>query len=309
MRREEPTRVTDTPTRRLIERERRAAPHRRLAVIDSGIGGLGVVREIRRLLPEADIVYVADNGGFPYGALPDSEVVRRCERIVAALIELVDPSAVVVACNTATTIALAPLRERFQVPFVGCVPAIKWAARVSKSKTFGLLATPATVRREYLRELIEQFAQGCTVLTHGSSRLAPVAERRFRGLPIDQQVIREEVDVLTRAPGGAALDTIVLGCTHYGFVLPELAAASGPAITWLDPAAAVARRVNHFLSALPPDAVRRAALPPNLAIFTAPLKGADEAALMTGRVAEFGFPELRVMDLVGAMPQSATQRV
>lgn len=289
--------MNDSITRRIIERERAQSKRRQLAVIDSGIGGLGVVREIRARLPDADIVYVADNGGFPYGNLPDATVVERCARIVAALDRLVAPSAVVVACNTATTVALAPLRAQFPVPFIGCVPAIKWAAKVSRTKTFGLLATPATVRREYLRELIEQFAQGCTVLTHGSQRLAPLAERRFRGLSVDESLLREEVAVLTQAPGGEALDTIVLGCTHYSFVLPELEAVAPEGITWLDPAPAVARRVEAFLSALPPDPPRKLELPPNLAIFTAPLPDADT---LKPRLAEFGFTELRVVDLVGA---------
>jgi glutamate racemase len=288
--------LNDSITRRIIERERARSQRRQLAVIDSGIGGLGVVREIRARLPEADIVYVADNGGFPYGNLPDAAVVERCARIVAALDRLIAPSAVVVACNTATTVALAPLREKFPVPFIGCVPAIKWAAKVSKTKTLGLLATPATVRREYLRELIEQFAQGCTVLTHGSQRLAPLAERRFRGLSVDLDLMREEVEVLTKAPGGAALDTIVLGCTHYSFVLAELAAVGPSAITWLDPAPAVARRVQAFLSALPPDPPRAMELPANLAIFTARLPDAD---LLRPKLAEFGFAEIRVIDLVG----------
>lgn len=287
--------MNDSITRRIIERERAQSKRRQLGVIDSGIGGLGVVAEIRKLLPDADIVYVADNGGFPYGNLPDAVVVERCARIVAALDRLIAPSAVVVACNTATTVALAPLRERFPVPFIGCVPAIKWAAKVSRTKTFGLLATPATVRREYLRELIEQFAQGCTVLTHGSQRLAPLAERRFRGLSVDLDLLREEVAVLTQAPGGEALDTIVLGCTHYSFVLPELEAVSDREITWLDPAPAVARRVQAFLSALPPDPPRALQLPANVAIFTAPLPDAD---LLRPRLAEYGFPELRVIDLV-----------
>ena len=289
--------MNDSITRRIIDRERAQSKRRQLAMIDSGIGGLGVAQEVRRLLPEADIVYVADNGGFPYGNLPDAVVVERCTRIVAALERLIAPSAVVVACNTATTVALAPLRASFPVPFVGCVPAIKWAAKVSKTKTFGLLATPATVRREYLRELIEQFAQGCTVLTHGSKRLAPLAEQRFRGFSVDADVLREEVEVLTKAPGGEALDTIVLGCTHYGFVLRELEAVAPARITWLDPAAAVARRVRAFLSALPPDPPRAIQLPPNLAIFTAPLPDADA---LKPKLAEFGFPEIRVIDLVGA---------
>lgn len=294
--------MNDSITRRIIERERAQSKRRLLGVIDSGIGGLGVVAEIRRLLPEADIVYVADNGGFPYGNLPDATVVERCARIVAALDRLVAPSAVVVACNTATTVALAPLRARFPVPFIGCVPAIKWAAKVSRTKTFGLLATPATVRREYLRELIEQFAQGCTVLSHGSQRLAPMAERRFRSMSVDLALLREEVEVLTKAPGGEALDTIVLGCTHYSFVLSELEAVSPPGITWLDPAPAVARRVQNFLSALPPDPPRALQLPANLAIFTAPLPDVD---LLRPRLAEYGFPEIRVIDLVAGKHEAS----
>lgn len=299
--------MNDSITRRIIERERAQSRRRQLAVIDSGIGGLGVVREIRARLPEADIVYVADNGGFPYGNLPDAAVVERCARIVEALDRLIAPSAVVVACNTATTVALAPLRERFPVPFIGCVPAIKWAAKVSRTKTFGLLATPATVRREYLRELIEQFAQGCTVLTHGSQRLAPLAERRFRGLSVDQGLLRDEVAVLTEAPGGAALDTIVLGCTHYGFLLAELQSVAPKGITWLDPAGAVARRVAAFLSALPPDPPRKMELPANLAIFTAPLPDAD---VLHPKLAKFGFAGMRVIDLVeGKIPADASRVV
>ncbi|MGH7002365.1 MAG: glutamate racemase [Alphaproteobacteria bacterium] len=296
--------MSDSITRQVMERERARSPRRQIGVFDSGIGGLGVVREIRRLLPEVDIVYVADNGGFPYGNLSDPAVVERCERIVAALDRMVAPSAVVVACNTASTIALAALRAGFPVPFVGCVPAIKWAAKTSRSKTFGLLATPATVRREYLRELIERFASGCTVVTHGSSRLAPVAERRFRDLSVDLDVLREEVEILTKAPGAEALDTIVLGCTHYGFVLDELRGVSSPAITWLDPAGAVARRVRDFLSALPPDPPRALPLPANVAIFTAPLPDADT---LGPRLAAYGFPEIQVVDLVaGERPIGAS---
>src|SRR5262249_7020520 len=150
--------------------------------------------------------------------------------------------------------------------------------------------------------------QGCAVLTHGSKRLAAVAEQRFRDLPIDTTVLREEVEVLTKAPGGEALDTIVLGCTHYSFVLAELEAAAPRHITVLPPAPAVARRVQNFLSALPPDPPRALTLPPNVAIFTAPLSDAD---LLRPRLKEFGFDELRVLDLVaaGEAPLTALQAV
>ncbi len=300
--------MIETYTERVLARDRARAARRRVAVIDSGIGGLSVVSELRKLLPDADIVYVADNAFFPYGGLADAAVVERCERITAALVGRVDPAAVVVACNTATTVALAALRARFRMPFVGCVPAIKWAARVSKTRVFGLLATPATVRREYLRELVERFAAGCTVLTHGSSRLAAVAERRFRGLPIDEQILREELDALLEAPGGERLDTIVLGCTHYAFVLPELRALAPRELAWLDPAGAVARRVRHFLSALPPDAARPMQLPANCAVFTAPL---DDAERMRERLAPFRLallPDGDVLGLEGKLSFREAQR-
>jgi glutamate racemase len=281
--------VAETYTERLLARDRANGARRQIAVFDSGIGGLSVVSELRSLLPEADIVYVADNAAFPYGELADDVVIDRCNRITAALMRLVEPSALVIACNTATTIALPSLRARFDVPFVGCVPAIKWAAKVSKTRTFGLLATPATVRREYLRELIDRFAGGCTVVTHGSTRLAALAERRFRGLSIDPAILREELDILRNAPGGGELDTIVLGCTHYRFLLPDLRPIAPVEMNWLDPAAAVARRVRAFLSALPPDAPRQAQLPANAAIFTARL---DDAETMRARLRPFGLSTL-----------------
>jgi glutamate racemase len=279
----------ETHTERLIAADRARSAQRRIAVLDSGIGGLSVVSEIRAQLPEADVTYVADNAAFPYGNLADATVVERCERITQALLRTAAPSAVVIACNTATTVALPSLRARFDVPFVGCVPAIKLAAKVSKTRVFGLLATPATVRREYLRELIERFAADCAVITHGSVRLAALAERRFRGLAVEPDAVREELTALLSAPRGAALDTIVLGCTHYRFLLSELQAQAPAELAWIDPAAAVARRVRTFLSALPPEEPRTSPLPPNSAIFTGPL---DDRALLEERLRPFGFGTL-----------------
>ena len=156
---------------------------RRLLAFDSGIGGLSVVRELRALLPGMPIDYLADNAVFPYGELPDAVLVARVLELLDAAIEQRRPDAVVIACNTASTTALDALRARHRVPFIGCVPPIKWAAAVSRTRHIGLLATSATVRRPYLRTLQARFAPDCTLIAHGARGLADIAEKRVPAPP------------------------------------------------------------------------------------------------------------------------------
>src|SRR5882724_5183560 len=148
----------------------------RILLFDSGMGGLTVARAVRTQLPEAHLVYAADNAGFPYGAWKEEALVARIVEVVGRLIERADPHIVVIACNTASTIALAQLRERYKVPFVGTVPAIKPAAAHTKSGIIGVLATPGTVTREYTHSLIHTYAYHCKVFLHGATRLAEIAE-------------------------------------------------------------------------------------------------------------------------------------
>ncbi len=209
---------------------------------DSGIGGLSIVGELRRLLPMARIDYLADNAVYPYGELADEVLVERVCGVIGAAIRRLRPALVVVACNTASTIALGALRERFAVPFVGCVPPIKWAAELSRTRHIGLLATAATVRRPYLRALQERYAPDCRLIAYGARDLADLAEAAFRGHRIDADAVRRELDRMFGQPGGERIDVVGLGCTHYGVLLPSLRALSPAGITWLDPAAAVARR-------------------------------------------------------------------
>ena len=224
----------------------------RLLAFDSGIGGLSVVRELRAILPGVAIDYLADNAVFPYGELPDEALVARVLDLLGVAIARLRPDAVVIACNTASTTALEALRARHPtVPFVGCVPPIKWAAAVSLTRTIGLLATSATVRRPYLRALQARFAPDCTLIAHGARGLADLAEQAFRRRAVDPDAIRRELDGLFGQPGAERIDVVGISCTHYSVLLEPLRALSPAGITWLDPAGAVARRAKAVLDGLP----------------------------------------------------------
>lgn len=220
----------------------------RILAFDSGIGGLGIVARIRDLLPGITVDYLADTAVFPYGEQADGPLRQRIVRLLGQAIARLRPDVVVVACNTASTLALDSLRATYDVPFVGCVPPIKWAADHTRTGTIGLLATRATVRRPYLQDLHARFAPRCTLLAHGARGLADMAERAFRGLPPDRTQLAIELDGLFGQPGGAAIDVVGIGCTHYTFLLDALR-ESGPAgVTWLDPAPAVARQAARVLT-------------------------------------------------------------
>jgi glutamate racemase len=222
----------------------------RICIFDSGVGGIGVAQELSRLMPEATLGYLMDNEGFPYGAKTEPQILSRVLSVIHAGIEAFRPDIVVVACNTATTTALAALRERFKLPFVGCVPPIRWAAQITTTRTIAVLATQATTRGPYLRDLAATHAPECRVLVHGAPNLARLAEDRFAGRPIDPDAIAADLAGLLRQPGAAAIDAIALGCTHYAWLLPELRAALPPHINWLDPAPPVARQTLRVAQTL-----------------------------------------------------------
>jgi glutamate racemase len=157
------------------------------------------------------------------------------------------PDLVVVACNTASTLALAELRGRFAVPFVGTVPAIKPACAQSKSKRVAVLGTQATVDREYTRALIREFASGCDVHLVGSSNLAGFAEAELAGKPAADIAIKQEIGGCFVESDGRRTDTIVLACTHYPLLLDRFRVGAPWPVTWLDPASAIARRVADLM--------------------------------------------------------------
>jgi glutamate racemase len=149
----------------------------------------------------------------------------------------------VVACNTASTVALPALRRRFSIPFVGTVPAIKPACAASVTKRISVLGTQATVRREYTHELIRSFAAGCEVTLVGSARLATLAEAHLAGAPADDGAIRGEIAPCFVGEGPRRTDTVVLACTHYSLLLAQFERLAPWPVRWIDPAPAIARRV------------------------------------------------------------------
>lgn len=215
----------------------------RILIFDSGMGGLTVAQAVARQMPDAHLVYAADNAGFPYGAWKEKPLVQRIRMVIGRLIERSRPDLVVVACNTASTIAIADLRASFKEPFVGTVPAIKPAAAQTKSGIIGVLATPGTVNREYTHSLIHTYAYHCKVFLHGAPRLAEIAEQKLRGHPVDMAELADEVAPVFRKRDGGKTDVVVLGCTHYPLLVDEIAQVAPWPVAYIDPSAAIARRV------------------------------------------------------------------
>ena len=170
----------------------RMSPRPTILVFDSGVGGLTVFSELAKARPDARFVYAADDAGFPYGRLSEAELVARVLMVMERLVERHAPDLVVIACNTASTLVLPPLRQRFAIPFVGTVPAVKPAAALSRSRRIAVLATPGTVARDYTRGLVETYAKGCAVTLVGSWRLAALAEAELTGAPgADADILAE----------------------------------------------------------------------------------------------------------------------
>ena len=218
-----------------------------ILIFDSGVGGLSVLEAIRRQLAKAPIVYAADSAGFPYGTRSAAEIASRVPALLGRLAERYDPRLIVIACNTASTIALDSVRFALDLPVVGTVPAIKPAAALSKSRVIGVLGTPATVVQPYVDRLTEDFAADCTVLRHGSAELVELAEAKLRGEPGEPEAFRRILAGLLLQPRGDLIDTIVLACTHFPLVEQELASASARPIAFVDGNAGIARRTAWLL--------------------------------------------------------------
>lgn len=218
------------------------ADSRPIGVFDSGVGGLSVLAELRRLLPSEDLIYYADQAHFPYGVRSADDVLRLTSAAVESLLAE-DAKLMVIACNTASSAALQPLRARYAVPFVGIEPAVKPACRMTRTGRVGVLATSGTVQGRALRALIERVADGVEVVTAPAGELVELVER-------DDLDGSAAVDVIDRAlaplrEGG--VDVVVLGCTHFAFLRPLVQRLLGPEVNVLEPAEAVARQAARVL--------------------------------------------------------------
>lgn len=214
-----------------------------ILVFDSGVGGLTITKEIAKLIPRSNITFAADNAAFPYGTKKEQDLVARISLVLNRLQVLTDADIIVVACNSASTLALPKLRQTFSVPIVGVVPAIKPAAKLTQSKVIGLLATPGTITRDYTDNLIKDFAENCAIVRVGSNKLVHLAEQKLMGKAIEERDVDCELGNFHQAmPQG--LDTIVLACTHFPLLVEELQRCLPSVYHWIDSGSAIANRVK-----------------------------------------------------------------
>ncbi len=238
-------------------------------MFDSGVGGLSVLAELRALLPEAPVIYAADNAGLPYGTKTEAEIAARVAGLLGRMTERFRPRLACIACNTASTIALSVVRDVLHVPIVGTVPAIKPAAAATRTGVIGLLGTAATIRQGYVDNLEHEFAQGKTLIRHAAPGLVAAAEAKLHGQPVDPALIAEAVRGLRNHPDGERIDTVVLACTHFPLVRNELAVLLGPEVGFVDGAAGIARRIASLT-----QGQQFARTKPDYAVFTGgPLDG------------------------------------
>ena len=219
-----------------------------ILVFDSGLGGLTVLREVVAARPDAHFAYVADDAFFPYGHHNEDEIIARVVPLMGELIGTHDPDIVVIACNTASTLVMSQLRAAYSVPFVGTVPAIKPACAQSRTRRVSVLGTKGTVKREYTKALIRDFAQGCEVTLVGSPELASLAEAELSGASVsDGDILAELAPCFVGEEATSRTDTVVLACTHYPLLLDRLKRLAPWPVDWIDPAPAIARRVSDLL--------------------------------------------------------------
>ncbi|MBD0416642.1 glutamate racemase [Oryzicola mucosus] len=253
---------------------------RPVLLFDSGIGGLTVLREARVLMPDRRFVYVADDAAFPYGAWEEPALNDHILKLFARLLDRYQPEISVIACNTASTLVIESLREAFpHHPFVGTVPAIKPAAERTRSGLVSVLATPGTVKRQYTRDLIHQWATKCHVRLVASDRLASLAETYMREGFVDENAVRDEITPCFIEREGARTDIVVLACTHYPFLANRMRKTAPWPVDWLDPAEAIARRALSLLAPLP---VEPGINTPDLAVFTSGKADFSTRRLMQG---------------------------
>ncbi len=260
-------------------------PNSPILFFDSGVGGLSVLGPTRELLPNAPIVYAADSAGYPYGTKSEAEIASRVPALLGRLAERFQPRLVVVACNTASTIALDHVRSALDLPVVGTVPAIKPAAEMSRSRVIGVLGTEATVRQPYVDDLAEKFASDCTLVRYGSPDLVMLAEAKLAGDPVTIEEVRRAANPLFD-DRGKDIDSVVLACTHFPLLRDELDQAF-PGHDWLDGGPGIARRIQHLTREQPwPEEY-----PGGIAVFT----GGPPRHTLLGALANYGLTDVRTL--------------
>ena len=258
-----------------------------ILVFDSGVGGLSVLTEIRKLLPQASFIYSADNAGYPYGTKSEAEIASRVPALLGRLVERFHPCIVVIACNTASTIALAHVRAALDLPIVGTVPAVKPAALLSKTRVIGILGTEATVRQPYVDQLIADHASDCTVLRTGSAELVDMAEAKLRGKTPNHDDVSMVMTRLFSQPHGDKIDAIVLSCTHFPLLADEIASVSPNGVTLVDSGQGIARRTAYLT-----QEQKWSESKTGIAVFT---RNAPDIEMLAPELQKRGLSEIRIL--------------
>lgn len=219
-----------------------------ILLFDSGVGGLSILPAVRELLPDAPLLYAADFAGLPYGTKTEAEIAARVCGLLGRMSERFQPRLICIACNTASTIALAMVRDVLEVPIVGTVPAIKPAARATTTGVFGILGTEATIRQSYVDDLEREHAVGKTMLRHAAPGLVTLAEAKLRGHSVPLPAVAEACEGLISQSRDISIDIVVLACTHFPLLREELQQVFGPAVTLVDGAEGIARRVATLVN-------------------------------------------------------------
>ncbi|RMA81066.1 glutamate racemase [Umboniibacter marinipuniceus] len=214
-------------------------------IFDSGLGGLSIRREIQLLRPDLSIHQFADHAWLPYGAKRAEDIRSRMLTLIPEMVDRVNASLLVVACNTASTHTLPQLRATLNIPVVGVVPAIKPAAIQSATKSIAVLATERTITSQYLDELIQSYAANCQVTRIGANQLVELAESKLSGNAVDTSELRK---ILPRSLFPSSVDTLVLACTHFPLLKTELLSVLPDHIELIDSGNAIARRVSTLAS-------------------------------------------------------------
>jgi glutamate racemase len=258
---------------------------RPIAFFDSGVGGLPYLEAARRHMPQERYVYLADRAGFPYGIKPAATVIDLATKSIAALVRQENPKALVVACNTATELAIDDIRlANPGLAVIGTVPAIKPAAAMSKARRIGVVATAAAAAASYLTDLAMACAPDCVLVKRGDTDLVNFVEHRFIGSTRKERLaaVMPAVEAMKRE----GVDVIVLGCTHFLHVAEAFAEAAGPGIAIIDSRQGVAARLASLIKAA--DATALARLPDAMY-----LTGAGEFGPVYGGFAErFGLEQV-----------------
>ena len=216
----------------------------RIGLLDSGAGGLTVLAEVMKAIPQAEYFYLCDNFYFPYGEKGSKPLLQRILCLCEAFVSQTKADLLVVPCNTASALSLTYLRKTLSIPIVGVVPAIKTAVETTQTNHIGVVATKGTIQSAYLAELIENVGNGCRITKVSSPGLVELSELKLSGQPVSLKDLAHELLPFFK---DSRIDRVVLGCTHYSHLMDELREIQPRDLVWVDSCVAIARRVSFLL--------------------------------------------------------------